>query len=91
MIATIPRIAEMRHIEGFRLWLRFEDGRKGVVDLSDELWGEVFEPLQDVRYFKKGRLNRELNTVCWENGADFAPEYLYESVGAEVVTTGSSE
>ena len=40
VIAMIPRIAEMRHVEDFRIWLRFKDGREGVMDLSDELWGE---------------------------------------------------
>ena len=54
MIAMIPQIAEMRHLEGFRLWLRFEDGRKGVIDLGDELWGEVFEPLKDVPVLQAG-------------------------------------
>ena len=37
VIAMIPRIVDMRHVEDFRIWLRFEDGREGVMDLSDEL------------------------------------------------------
>ena len=57
VIAMIPQIVDIRHVEGFRIWLRFKDGREGVMDLSDELWGEVFEPLKDMRYFKKGRLD----------------------------------
>ena len=91
MIELIPQIVEMRHIEGFMIWMRFEDGRKGVVDLSDELWGEVFEPLKDVRYFKQGRLNREINTICWENGADFAPEFLYEGITTPAAPAGFRE
>jgi len=67
----------MKYISGYKIWLRFEDGREGEVDLADELWGEVFEPLKEHKSFKKVRLDRELNTICWETGADFAPEFLY--------------
>jgi hypothetical protein len=76
----IPRIADMRYIEDFRIWLRFEDGREGEIDLSGELWGEVFEPLRELRKFKQVQLDRELNTVRWESGADFAPELLYDNL-----------
>ena len=79
----IPRLADMRHVSGYRLWLRFEDGKEGEVDLEAELWGEVFEPLTHEDYFKTVELNRELNTICWENGADFAPEFLYDSLRAK--------
>ena len=76
----IPRLADIRHVSGYRLWLRFEDGKEGVVDLETELWGEVFEPLTREDMFKTVELNRELNTICWPNGADFAPEFLYDSL-----------
>jgi hypothetical protein len=46
------------------------------VDLSRELEGEVFEPLKDVGFFKSFRLDPELRTLVWPNGADFAPEFL---------------
>jgi hypothetical protein len=70
----------MRYIAGYRVWLKFEDGSQGEVDLEAELWGEVFEPLKEKRLFKKVRLNTELNTITWDNGADFSPEFLYEMV-----------
>jgi hypothetical protein len=73
----------MKYMAEYRLWLQFEDGSQGEIDLQPELWGEVFEPLQDVAYFKTVKLDKELNTVCWDNGADFAPEFLYH-----MVTTG---
>ena len=76
----IPSLADMRHVSGYRLLLRFEDGREGELDLEGELWGEVFEPLREQDLFKTVELNRELNTICWENGADFAPEFLYDSL-----------
>jgi hypothetical protein len=79
----VPRLSAMKYIAEYRLWLQFEDGSQGEIDLQPELWGEVFEPLRDVAYFKTVKLDKELNTVCWGNGADFAPEFLYH-----LVTTG---
>jgi hypothetical protein len=48
--------------------------------LTNELDGEVFEPLRDVEYFKTFKLHPELRTVVWPNGADFAPEFLRSAV-----------
>ena len=76
----IPRVTEARYISGRTIWLRFSDGAEGEVDLSAEIHGEVFEPLRDAEYFRKFELSRELGTVVWPNGADFAPEFLRASV-----------
>ena len=48
-----------------------------MVDLANSLNVEVFRPLKDLEYFK--RFTIKFNTIEWENGADFAPEYLYET------------
>jgi hypothetical protein len=86
----IPRIAEAKYVAGYKVALKFEDGAQGVIDLEAELWGEVFEPLIDPELFKQVRLDRDLNTICWENGADFAPEFLYEAITSNPVAgTGS--
>jgi Protein of unknown function (DUF2442) len=76
----IPRVIDARHAGGYRVWLRFADGLTGEIDLESELWGEVFEPLKDVAEFAKLRADPELDTIVWPNGADFAPEFLYEQV-----------
>ncbi len=76
----ILRITNMKYVSEYKVWLKFDDGLEGVVDLKDELWGEVFEPLKDKKTFKTARLDETLNTICWESGADFAPEYLYAKV-----------
>ena len=76
----IPRVTDARHAGGYRVWLRFADGLTGEIDLSDVLWGPVFEPLKDVDKFAKLRADAELETLVWENGADLAPESLYERV-----------
>ena len=79
MIDTIMMVQmlEARYQDGHRVWLRFDDGKDGEVDLSAELAGEIFEPLQDPGYFAKFTVDE---TLTWPNGADFAPEFLRERV-----------
>jgi hypothetical protein len=72
----LPRITNARYVNEKTIWLRFSDGAEGEVDLSDELEGEIFEPLKDGDYFKAFQLHPELRTIVWPNGADFAPEFL---------------
>ena len=79
----IPRLKNARYLDGYRIWLEFADGKQGEVDLEDQLWGEVFEPIRDPQTFKQFRVHSELNTLTWPNGADFAPEYLYRAMGSE--------
>jgi uncharacterized protein DUF2442 len=76
----ILHVCEVRYVRDFVVWLRFNDGAEGEVDLQDELHGEVFEPLRDVTEFRKLRLDPELDTIAWDNGADFAPEFLHEQL-----------
>ncbi|MBK1649510.1 DUF2442 domain-containing protein [Rhabdochromatium marinum] len=64
--------------EPYRLQVTFNNGVSGEIDLSNELWGEVFEPLKDRQLFKTACQHPELGTVTWANGADLAPEYLLE-------------
>ena len=77
-----PRLIDARYLDGFRVRFEYEDGTVGVVDLESELWGEVFEPLKDPERFRAFRLDPELQTIVWPNGADFAPEFLYERARA---------
>jgi hypothetical protein len=84
----LARVTDARHAGGYRVWLRFEDGLSGEIDLERELWGPVFEPLRDVAEFTKLRVEPDLGTIVWPNGADLAPEFLYEEVKA---TRGASK
>jgi hypothetical protein len=77
-----PRVVEARYISGYILWLEFGDGSKGEVDLRDELWGPIFEPLRDPAYFSRVTVHPDLHTVVWENGADFSPEFLHDQLRA---------
>jgi hypothetical protein len=64
----------------YRIWLRFNDGAEGIVDLSDNLDGEVFEPLKEIERFKCFRVDPDIETIVWDNGADMSPEFLYEKM-----------
>jgi len=74
-----PQLIEVIYIGDYSLRLTFADGVVGDIDLRDELWGPVFEPLRDIELFKRFSLNHELNTICWPTGADLAPEFLYRA------------
>jgi len=76
----IPKLESVEYVAGYTIHVRFEDGIEGHVDLTQELWGEVFEPLKDIEMFRQLRLYKELNTVTWPSGADLAPEFLYDQV-----------
>ena len=65
----------------FKIFLQFDDGLSGIVDLNNYLDGEIFTPLKDKDYFKKFSLDSW--TIGWKNGADFAPEFLYELLKKE--------
>jgi hypothetical protein len=73
-------VVEARYVRDYVVWLRFNDGLAGEVDLRDELDGPVFEPLRELETFRSVRLHPELHTIVWPNGADLAPEFLHERV-----------
>ena len=71
-------IRAAKYLSGFRLCASFDDGTDGEVNLDGVLKGPVFEPLRDLKMFKKVAVDPELETVVWPNGADLAPEFLKE-------------
>lgn len=73
-----PRVTDARHVRDCIVLVRFQDGVEGEVDLQPQLYGEVFEPLKDPDYFRRFRVDSDLHTLVWPNGADFAPEFLYQ-------------
>ncbi len=75
-----PRIEDAKYIENYRLYIRFSDGSEGELDFEKELTGEIFEPLKDISIFKKFTVDHDVHTIVWPNGADFAPEFLYENL-----------
>lgn len=73
-------VVEVRHVRDYVIWLRFQDGTCGEVDIAPSFRGPVFEPLRDFAYFKQVRVDPEIGTIVWPNGADVAPETLYDRV-----------
>ncbi len=70
------RIIDVDYIKDYDLLITFSDGKKKLVNLYPHLNGEVFEELKDMALFTQYGLNHV--TIEWVNGADLAPEFLYE-------------
>lgn len=89
---SIARIRSVRPLEGFVLRLSFDDGREREVDLESELWGPVFEPLRnDPTLFRQVRVDDELGTIVWPNGADMDPDVLHGDFEAAAPTSTADD
>ena len=73
-------VIEAEYVSGYVIRLKFRDGTAGEIDLQHELWGQVFEPLKNLEFFKQFRVHPEFHTLVWPNGADFAPEFLHDNI-----------
>lgn len=71
-------VIEAIYQNDYKIKLRFDSNEVFVVDFRHLLQGEIFAPLKDLAVFSKFVLHPDLETLTWENGADFAPEFLYE-------------
>lgn len=69
-------VKDAKYIKDYKIEVEFTDGKKGIADLEGELYGPVFEPLKDKEFFSRIRVDEDLETVVWENGADLAPEFF---------------
>ncbi|MBI5649523.1 MAG: DUF2442 domain-containing protein [Chloroflexi bacterium] len=74
----IIHITKIQVVGASALELTFDNGVCKRVNLRRELYGPIFEPLRDPAYFAKAYLDADSRTVAWPNGADFAPDFLYE-------------
>ena len=75
--AEVPRVTAIKHLTGFQVHFTFWDGTEADIDLEPLLNGPVFEPLRrDPAFFAQMYL--DFDTIAWPNGADIAPETLYD-------------
>ena len=77
-MTQLPSVIRAEYRGSFRIRLTFNDNSQGTVDFASWLNGPVFEPLKAPEYFQRFFIDG--GTVAWPNGADIAPETLYESV-----------
>jgi hypothetical protein len=79
-------IVEVRPLAEYRLYLRFEDGVEGEVDVARLIdFSGVFGPLKDRKEFGRVRVDPELGTIVWPNGADLDPDVLYAEVTGQPI------
>jgi hypothetical protein len=80
IMAFLPSVVRAEYDSAFCIRLTFNDDIEATVDFRSWLKGPVFEPLKKPEYFRKFFLDG--GTVAWPNGADIAPETLYEAAKA---------
>jgi hypothetical protein len=74
-------LKEIRVLDGYKIFIRFEDEKQGTVDLSDIInRGGVFSKLKDRTIFQQAYVNKEWSALCWPGDIDIAPETLYEAI-----------
>jgi hypothetical protein len=79
-------IVEVRVVDEWRLFLRFEDGVEGHIDVADLIpFTGVFAPLKDKSYFAQVRVDTESGPISWPNGADLDPDVLYARITGEPI------
>jgi Protein of unknown function (DUF2442) len=71
-------VTEAKYIEDYKIVITFTTGEQRIVDLKRQLHGEMFEPLKDKNIFMQFRVDKDIRTIVWPNGADLAPYSLYE-------------
>ena len=80
-------VREAEYLSGYRVRVTFDDGSSRVADLESHLDGEIFSPLKAMDAFKAFRVEPDLDTLVWPNGADFSPDFLYE-IGVPISSAG---
>ena len=83
----IIHVTKVKVVDSFSLVLTFDNGVQKRVNLRQELYGPIFEPLRDPSYFAKAYVDPDSRTVAWPNGADFAPDFLYQLEAEETPDT----
>lgn len=74
----MPRVIDAEYLHDYLIHIAFSNGKEGTIDLSPYLGQGVFEPLKNKEYFMKVFVDGW--TISWPNGADFAPEALYDMI-----------
>lgn len=76
----LPRVKSVSYLDGYRLKLRFTDKKEGIIDFRQRVVGRggVFQPLEELEFFKQVKVDKEAGTLVWPNEVDFCPDVLYQ-------------
>ena len=74
----IHRVVAFEKVAPFTLRVRFDDNTSQVIDFQPVLKGELYAPLRDASLFDQVRIDPEVHTLMWPNGADFDPAILHD-------------
>ena len=77
MTHEIFRVISFEKVAPFTLRVLFDDGTSQVIDFRPVLKGELYGLLQDPSLFDQVRVDPEVHTLVWPNGADFDPAILH--------------
>ncbi len=83
----MKRVTAAEYYKDYKIIITFNNGVKKMVNMEHDLWGTMFEPLKDKNLFKQFRVDRDIHTIVWPNGADFSPDSLYKMGKAIAVKT----
>ena len=78
MVHSIRRVRNYWLTGGYQIDIEFDGGVHRQVDLEPILRDPLFGPLRDPEFFRQVRLDSEVGTLVWPNGADFDPATLYD-------------
>ena len=75
---TIYKISDCQIIGPYTLSLKFDDGAVQIINFKNILKGELYNKLNDLNFFNKVKIDDEIKTIVWPNGADFDPATLHD-------------
>ena len=78
MVHPIYRVVAFEIVKGYTLRVRFDDETEQTINFQPVLAGELYGPLKDLALFEQVRMDREVHTLVWPNGADFDPATLHD-------------
>jgi hypothetical protein len=78
MIHPIYRVQTFEIVSAYILRVRFDDGTEQIINFQPVLAGELYGPLRDLSLFNRVRIDPEVHTLVWPNGADFDPATLHD-------------
>jgi Protein of unknown function (DUF2442) len=78
MSHPIYRVRSFEITAPYTLRVRFDDGTEQTIEFRPVLAGDLYGPLRDLELFNQVRIDPEVETLVWPNGADFDPATLHE-------------